>query len=31
VADCYEHGCELSGFVTGLAKELLAAQELLAA
>jgi len=27
VAGCYEHGSELSGFITGLAKELLAAQE----
>jgi len=27
VAGCYQHGSELSGFITGLAKELSAAQE----
>jgi hypothetical protein len=27
VAGCYEHGKEFSGFITGLAKELLACQE----
>ena len=27
MASCYQHGSELSGFVTGLAKELLVAQE----